>query len=154
VSKLWLLGLAALVVAAVPATGRSGGAAACARGAVVLRIDTNGAGGRVLVYASLVNTGRTACVARGRLRVSLRAEVTSRLLAVTGNPYAATVRHVLRRGRNNLYTLEWRNYCGPVVSMRFELTFWKTTAQTGSSYPAARCEDLDSPSRLRLLRRA
>jgi hypothetical protein len=153
VPKLRLLWLAALLAVLLPPNAGARAVPACAPRAVLLRIDTNGAGGRVLIYASLVNRGRNPCVARGRLGLRLRDPTTKQLLQVTGNPFARTVSHRLRPGRNILYTLEWRNYCGPVTVMRFELTFWTTTARTKSSYPAARCDDLAAPSRLRLIRR-
>jgi hypothetical protein len=146
-----------LVVLAALAVGADAGARAfpaCAPSAVVLRIDSNGAGGRVLLYASLVNRGRSPCLTRGRLGVSLRDAKTGARLAVRGNPFAATVGRGLRRGRTILFTLEWRNYCGPVTLMRFQSTYGPRRARTGSSYPAARCDELGSPSRLRLLRRA
>ncbi len=150
-SILLLVLLAAFVVGA-EAGARA--VPACAPSAVVLRIDGNGAGGRVLLYASLVNRSRSACGTRGRLGVSLRDAKTGRRLAVKGNPFAGAVGRRLPRGRTILFTLEWRNYCGPVTLMRFEATYGPRTARTGSSYPAARCDELGSPSRLRLLRRA
>jgi len=137
----------------LPAGAGARVAPACAPAAVLLRIDTNGAVGRILIYASLVNRGRRTCVTRGRLGVRLRDPSTKRLLDVVGNPFSGTVLNRLRRGRTILFTLEWRNYCGPVTVMRFEATYGSRTARTGSSYPAARCDDLSAPSRLRLLRR-
>jgi hypothetical protein len=154
VAKGGLFLLASLVAAVLPARAESLAVPACAPSALVLRIDTNGAGGSVLVYASLVNRGRGACVTRGRLGVSLRDAKTGGPLRVKGNPFAGRVQHRLRHGRTILFTLEWRNYCGGVKPMRFEATYGPRTARTGSSYPAARCDSLGSPSRLRLLRRA
>jgi hypothetical protein len=156
VRKLRLFGL--LCLAALVAAALAGGAASrsdptCAPTAVLLRIDTNGAGGKVLIYSSLVNRGRRACVTHGRLGVSLRNAGNDRLLAVAGNPFAANVNHRLRIGRTILFTLEWRNYCGPVTVMRFESTFGSRTARTPNAYPAARCDDLSAQSRLRLLKR-
>jgi hypothetical protein len=143
-----------LVASLVAADAGARAVPACAPSAVVLRIDSNGAGGRVLLYASLVNRGGSPCLTRGRLGVGLRDAKTGRRLAVRGNPFAAAVGRRLPRGRTLLFTLEWRNYCGPVTLMRFEATYGPRTARTGSSYPAARCDELGSPSRLRLLRRA
>jgi hypothetical protein len=153
VAKGGLLSLAALVAAVVPVGAEARAAPTCAPSAVVLRLDTNGAGGRVLVYASLVNRGTSACAAHGRLGVSLRDARSGRRLGVAGNPFAGRVNQVLRRGRTILFTLEWRNYCGPVTLMRFEATYGPRRARTGGSYPAARCDDIGSSSRLRLVRR-
>jgi hypothetical protein len=153
VAKGGLFLLVALAAAVLPVSAASRADPACAPSAVVLRLDTNGGGGRVLVYASLVNRGRNVCVARGRLGVSLRDARNGRRLGVAGNPFAAQVTHRLRRGRTILFTLEWRNYCGPVTLMRFEATYGPRRARTGGSYPAARCDDIGAPSRLRVLRR-
>jgi uncharacterized protein DUF4232 len=114
------------------------------------RVDTNGAGGTIIVYATLRNTSGRACTARGRLVVSLRDAATHRLLAVRGNPRVQPVRGRMRAGRNDVVWLQWENYCGPGRPMLFDVAFGGRHATQRSAYPGARCDTRGQPSRLRL----
>ena len=138
---LWAIALAA-GLAAPP----------CAAGAVVPRVDTNGASGRIYVYALLRNRGRRPCTASGRVTASLVDVSTRNLLGVEGNPHSKTVRMRLRPGRNTVFMLEWENYCGPGQPMLFVVRFGRRRAVQRSNYPGARCETIALPSRLRLFR--
>lgn len=77
---------------------------------------------------------------------------THRLLRIVGNPHAKAVQGRLRPGRNNVFTLEWENYCGPGRPMLFVVRFGGRQAVQRSNYPGARCESRAAPSRLRLFR--
>jgi hypothetical protein len=115
-------------------------------------VDTNGASGRIYVYAILWNRRRRGCTIRGRVTASLVDVKTRRLLRIFGNPHTKTVSGRLRPGRNNVFTLEWENYCGPGRPMLFVVRFGKNRAGQRSNYPGARCESRAAPSRLRLFR--
>jgi hypothetical protein len=141
VRLLWAISVAA-AVAAPP----------CAAGAIEPRVDTNGASGRIYVYTMLWNRGRRACSARGRVTASLVDARTHRLLRIVGNPHTNLFRTRLRPGRNNVFTLEWENYCGPGRPMLFVVHFGGRRAVQRSNYPGARCESASAPSRLRLFR--
>ena len=104
------------------------------------------------MYATIWNRSGHACTARGRMVVSLRDAKTRRLLRIVGNPHAKSIRARLRLGRNNVFTLEWENYCGPGRPMLFEASFGARRDVQRSNYPGARCESARSPSRLRLFR--
>jgi hypothetical protein len=142
VRLLRLISVAAAVAAPPP----------CAAGAIEPRVDTNGASGRIHVYATLWNRGRRACTVRGRITASLVDAKTSRLLRVVGNPRAKLVRGRLGPGRNNVFTLEWENYCGPGKPMLFVVRFGRRRSIQRSNSPGARCESASAPSRLRLFR--
>jgi hypothetical protein len=116
------------------------------------QVGTNGAGGTIIVYATLRNTSGRVCTARGRLIVSLRDAKTHRLLKVLGNPRTKLVRGRMRRGRNDVVWLQWENYCGPGRPMLFEVRFGGRRAMQRSAYPGARCDTPSEPSRLRLFR--
>jgi len=81
---------------------------------------------------------------------SLRDAKTRRLLRIVGNPHAKSMRARLRPGRNNVFRLEWENYCGPGRPMLFEARFGTRRDVERSNYPGARCESEAAPSRLRL----
>jgi hypothetical protein len=116
-------------------------------------VDTNGASGRIYVFAMLWNAGRRPCTATGRVTASLIDVSTRNLLGVVGNPHRKTVRARLRPGRNDVFALEWENYCGPGRPMLFVVRFGGRRAVQRSNYPGARCETIALPSRLRLFRR-
>jgi Domain of unknown function (DUF4232) len=143
VRLLWVTFVAAASAAPPP----------CAAAAVRPRVDTNGAGGRIQIYAMLWNRSRRPCRVGGRVSASLVDIDTRNLLGVVGNPYAKTVRARLRPGRNDVFTLEWENYCGPRRPMLFVVRFGGRRALQRSNYPGARCETIALPSRLRLFRR-
>jgi Protein of unknown function (DUF4232) len=125
----------------------------CAATAVRPRVDTNGASGRIQIYAALWNRGRRACTVAGRMSASLVDVDTRNLLGVAGNPHTKTVRARLRPGRNDVFALEWENYCGPARPMLFVLGFGGRRDVERSRYPGARCDTIALPSRLRLLHR-
>jgi Protein of unknown function (DUF4232) len=141
VRLLWLISVAA-ALAAPP----------CAAGAVAPRVDTNGASGRIYVFALLWNRSRRPCTATGRVTASLVDVSTRNLLGVAGNPHSKRVRIRLRPGRNTVFTLEWENYCGPGRPMLFVVRFGRRRATQRSNYPGARCETIALPSRLRPVR--
>jgi hypothetical protein len=124
----------------------------CGANAIRPRVDTNGASGRIYVYAMLWNRGARACLAAGRVSVSLVDVDTRNPLGVVGNPYAKTVHARLRPGRNTVFMLEWANYCGPARPMVFVVRFGRLRATQRSNYPGARCDTIALPSRLRLFR--
>jgi Protein of unknown function (DUF4232) len=138
---LWTISLAAAF-----------GAPTCAAGAVAPRVDTNGASGRIYVYAMLWNRSRRPCNAYGRVSAALIDVSTRNLLGVVGNPHSKAVRMRLRPGRNAVFTLEWENYCGPARPMLFVVRFARGRAVERSNYPGARCDTIALPSRLRLFR--
>jgi len=115
-------------------------------------VDTNGAGGRIYVYAVLWNRSRRPCGVAGRVTASLVDVDTRNLLGAVGNPYTKAVRMRLRPGRNGVFTLEWENYCGPARPMLFVIRFGGRRAVERSRYPGARCDTIALPSRLRLVR--
>jgi Protein of unknown function (DUF4232) len=123
----------------------------CTTRTIVLTIDTNGATGRVLIYVGLRNRGRHACLVRGRATLALRDADTHARLHVYGNPYTRAVDRSLGRGRNNLFTLQWQNYCGPGRPLLIVASFGKRKAVEHDAYPGARCELPDVPSQLRLV---
>ena len=125
---------------------------ACPLRSLVPKADTNGASGRIYVYATLWNSGARPCAGHGRMTVSLVDAKTRHLLRIVGNPHAKEVRGRLRPGRNNIFTLEWENYCGPGRPMLFEARFGGRGDVERSNYPGARCESASAPSRLRLFR--
>jgi Protein of unknown function (DUF4232) len=139
---LWLISVAA-ALAAPPA---------CRARDLEPHVDTNGASGTIIVYATLRNRSGRACTVRGRMVVSLRDAKTRRPLRIIGNPHSKLVRGRLRAGRNNIFWLQWENYCGPGKPMFFEATFGKRHDIQRSRYPGARCETRSAPSRLRLFR--
>jgi hypothetical protein len=100
----------------------------------------------------LWNRSRRACTVVGRVTASLVDVDTRNLLAVVGNPHAKAVRMRLRPGRNNVFALEWENYCGPGRPMLFVVRFDRRRAVQRSNYPGARCETMALPSRLRPFR--
>ena len=110
----------------------------------------NGATGTVLIYVGLRNRSGHACLARGRAVLALRDAKTHTLLHIYANPYARTVRRSLRRGLNNLFTLQWKNYCGPGRPLLLIVSFAGRRAVERDAYPGARCELPDIPSELRL----
>ena len=137
---LWVVSVAAALAAPPPCSARD----------LEPRVDTNGAGGTIIVYALLRNASGRACSARGRLVVSLRDARTHRLLKVLGNPHAKLVRGRVRPGRNDIVWLQWENYCGPGRPMLFEVAFGARRAVQRSAYPGARCDVRSRPSRFRL----
>ena len=139
---LWIVSVATALAAPRPCSARD----------LVPRIDTNGAGGTIIVYATLWNTSARACTGRGRLVVSLRDAKSNRLLRVVGNPHAKLVHRRLRAGRNSVFWLQWENYCGPGRPMVFQATFARRRDVQRSAYPGARCESPSTPSRLRVFR--
>ncbi len=144
-----------LVAAALTSTGAasgSGNVAPCSARKLEPRVDTNGASGRIYVYAILWNTSGHPCTAGGRMVASLRDAKTRRLLRIVGNPHAKSIHARLRPGRNNVFTLEWENYCGPGRPMLFEVRFGTRRDVERSNYPGARCESASAPSRLRLFK--
>ena len=116
----------------------------------MLTVATNGAGGKVQIYVGLRNRGRRACLIRGRAALALRDAATNALLHVYRNPYVRNVQQTLRRGANNLFALEWQNYCGPGRPLLIVATFGRRRAIEHDAYPGARCELPDVPSELRL----
>jgi hypothetical protein len=130
----------------------AGGVPSCLRGKLAPHVLTNGASGRIYVYATLWNASGPACTTRGQMVVSLLDAKTRHLLRIVGNPHRKSVRGRLRAGRNNIFTLEWENYCGPGRPMFFEARFGTRRATERSNYPGARCESASTPSRLRLFR--
>jgi Protein of unknown function (DUF4232) len=123
---------------------------ACGTRALVVTVTTNGASGKIQIYVGLRNQGRHACVVRGRATLALRDAATHRLLHVHGNPHAKAVQRSLRRGANNLFSLEWSNYCGPGRPLLIVASFGKRQAVEHDAYPGARCDVPDVPSELRL----
>jgi hypothetical protein len=126
---------------------------ACAARRTAPAVATNGASGTVLIYVGLRNLSGRTCLARGRAVLALRDAKTHALLHVYANPYARTVRRSLRRGLNNLFTLQWKNYCGPGRPLLIIVSFGRRQAVERDSYPGARCELPDVPSELRLFQR-
>jgi hypothetical protein len=86
------------------------------------------------------------------MTVALRDAKTRRLLRVVGNPHVEAISSRLRAGRNNVFRLEWENYCGPGRPMLFEARYGKRRDVERSNYAGARCESAAAPSRLRLFR--
>ena len=123
---------------------------ACAAKTTLPAVDTNGATGTVLIYVGLRNRSGHACLARGRAVLALRDAKTHVLLHVYANPYARSVRRSLRGGLNNLFTLQWQNYCGPGRPLLIIASFARRQAVERDLYPGARCELPDVPSELRL----
>ena len=121
------------------------------------QILTNGASGRIYVYAILRNRSRNVCTVRARVTVSLVDARTRRRLQIVGNPYTRVVRARLRPGRrpgrNTVFMLEWENYCGPGRPMLFVVRVGRRRAVERSHYPGARCDAPSAPSRLRVFRR-
>jgi hypothetical protein len=146
--------LAAGALALVATAGHASptGPPRCATRALIITVGTNGAGGKVQIYVGLRNRGRRACGVRGRASLALRDADTHVLLHVYGNPYRRTVRRSLRRGPNNLFALEWQNYCGPGRPLLIVASFGRRRAIEHDAYPGARCELPDVPSELRLFR--
>ena len=142
----------AVLMATVAATGPAESIVlpACAAKTTVPAVDTNGASGTILIYVGLRNRSRHACLARGRAVLALRDAKTHALLHIYANPYARTVRRSLRRGLNNLFALQWKNYCGPGRPLLIIATFARRQAVQRDAYPGARCELPDVPSELRL----
>jgi hypothetical protein len=124
---------------------------ACGTRALVVTVSSNGAGGKVLIYVGLRNRGRHACLARGHAGLALRDAATHALLHVYGNPYGRAVHRSLRRGPNNLFTLQWQNYCGPGRPLLVVASFGRRQAIEHDTYPGARCDLPDVPSELRLI---
>jgi len=157
-----MLGLAGLLLAAWLGTAvstfaiagtqpeRSSRLPTCSAKRTVPAVDTNGATGTVLIYVGLRNRSGHACLARGRAVLALRDAKTHTLLHIYANPYARTVRRSLRRGLNNLFTLQWKNYCGPGRPLLLIVSFAGRRAVERDAYPGARCELPDIPSELRL----
>jgi Protein of unknown function (DUF4232) len=164
VSRSCRIGIAGAVVAALvtpvlastraDATTRSAAARsvpACGTRALVVTVSSNGAGGKVLIYVGLRNRGRHACLARGHAGLALRDAATHALLHVYGNPYGRAVHRSLRRGPNNLFTLQWQNYCGPGRPLLVVASFGRRQAIECDTYPGARCDLPEVPSELRLI---
>jgi hypothetical protein len=149
---LGTLGMPLLVTALAPA-GHAETAAlrTCPARATVVTANTNGAGGSVLIYVGLRNRGSHTCLARGRASLALRDAATQTLLHVYANPYTRAVNRSLRRGPNNLFTLQWQNYCGPGRPLLIVASFGKRQAVEHDAYPGARCDLPDVPSQLRLV---
>jgi hypothetical protein len=124
---------------------------ACAAKTTAPAVDTNGATGTVLIYVGLRNRSGHACRARGRATLALRDAKTHALLHIYANPYARTVRRSLRRGLNNLFTMQWKNYCGPGRPLLIVASFARRQAVEREAYAGARCELPDVPSELRLV---
>jgi hypothetical protein len=124
----------------------------CAARSLAPAVRTNGAGGTILIYAGLRNTGGHACLAGGRLVLSLRDAKTHRLLRIYGNPHATTGLRRLRVGTNNIFTLQWSNYCGPGKPLLLIASLGVRRAVERDHYPGARCESAEAPSQLRLFR--
>jgi hypothetical protein len=143
---------AAAVIASGPGSARSLQLPACAARSLTPAVRTNGAGGTILIYAGLRNTGGHACLAGGRLVLALRDARTHRLLRIHGNPHAKTVLRRLRVSTNNIFTLQWSNYCGPGKPLLLVVSFGAQRAVERDHYPGARCESPDAPSQLRLFR--
>jgi hypothetical protein len=139
-------------MAAVAATGPAESILlpACGVKTTVPAVDSNGATGTVLIYVGLRNRAGRACLARGRAALALRDARTHALLRIYNNPYSRTVRRSLHRGLNNLFTLQWRNYCGPSRPLLVIASFAGRQARERDSYPGARCELPDVTSELRL----
>ena len=116
-------------------------------------VATNGASGRIYIFATLWNRSRRSCTVTGRVSASLVDVSTRHLLSVVGNPHTKAVRARLRPGRNPVFALEWENYCGPGRPMLFVVRFGRRRAIERSNYPGARCDTIALPSRLRLFRR-
>jgi hypothetical protein len=123
----------------------------CAAKTAAPAVDTNGATGTVLIYVGLRNRSGHACRARGRATLALRDAKTHALLHIYANPYARTVRRSLRRGLNNLFTMQWKNYCGPGRPLLIVASFARRQAVEREAYAGARCELPDVPSELRLV---
>jgi hypothetical protein len=142
----------AVLLAAVAATGPAESIVlpTCVAKTTVPAVDTNGATGTVLIYVGLRNRSGHACLARGRATLALRDAETHALVHVYANPYTRTVRRSLRRGVNNLFTLQWKNYCGPGRPLLIVASFARRQAVERDAYPGARCELPDVPSELRL----
>ncbi len=143
---------AAAVIASGSGSARSPQLPGCAARSVTPAVRTNGAGGAILIYAGLRNTGDHACLAGGRLVLALRDARTHRLLRIHGNPHAKTVLRRLRVGTNNIFTLQWSNYCGPGKPLLLVVSLGAQRAVERDHYPGARCESPDAPSQLRLFR--
>jgi hypothetical protein len=144
----------AALMAAVAATGSAESLLlpACPAKTTVPAVDTNGSTGTVLIYVGLRNRSGHACLARGRTVLALRDAKTHALLHVYANPYARSVRRSLRRGLNNLFTLQWQNYCGPGRPLLIIASFARRQVVERDTYPGARCELPDVPSELRVFR--
>jgi hypothetical protein len=117
---------------------------------MVVTVATNGAGGTIQIYVGLRNRGRHACLVRGRATLALRDAGTHALLHIYGNPYTRSVQRSVRLGRNNLFTLQWQNYCGPGRPLLIIASFGRRQAVEHDAYPGARCELPDVPSELTL----
>lgn len=124
----------------------------CAARSLQPKLYTNGAGGTIIIYANLRNADRRACLGSGRVTIALRDAKTRRLLRVVGNPHTKRLHGRLHPGENNLFALQWRNYCGPGKPMVFEESFGIQRVIERSHYPGARCETSATPSTLRLFR--
>lgn len=124
----------------------------CAARSLTPAVRTNGAGGTIQIYAGLRNTGGHACLAGGRLVLAIQDAKTHRLLRIRGNPHAKTVLRRLRVGTNNIFTLQWSNYCGPGKPLLLIASLGVRRAVERDHYPGARCESPDAPSQLRIFR--
>ncbi len=148
-----VVGLLVVVGAlAATASGTSGAIPTCTAKSLEAKVDTNGATGKILIYVTLWNVGGRACLAQGHMLLSLHDAKTHKLLRVLGNPHGRRVDGRLRAGRNNMFTLQWSNDCGPGRPMLFEARFGKRRATERSNYPGARCDEKSQPSRLELFR--
>ena len=98
-------------------------------------LNTNGAGGTILIYVRVCT--------RTRMTVALRDAQTGRLLRVAGNPY---------RQRRRSVTMQWTNYCGPRRPLVYELTVGARRIHQRSNSPGARCETAKVPSTLTVFR--
>ena len=144
---LWIASVAAAFAAPRP----------CSAAQIVPQVLTNGASGRIYVYAILRNRSHNVCTVRARVTVTLLDARTRRRLQVAGNPYTRVVRARLRPGRlrpgrHTVFMLEWENYCGAGRPMLFVVRVGPRRAVERSHYPGARCETPSAPSRLRLFR--
>ncbi len=151
-AALGALGVAVLVTPlATAGPAETAALRTCPASTIVLTVNTNGAGGSVLIYVGLRNRGGHTCLARGRASLALRDAATHTLLHVYANPYTRAVNRSLRRGPNNLFTLQWQNYCGPGRPLLIVASFGKRQAVEHDAYPDARCDLPDVPSQLRLV---
>ena len=126
----------------------------CAAHSLTPTVRTNGASGTLLIYAGLRNSSGRACVVRGHLVLALRDEKSRRPLRIHGNPHATTVSRRLRSGTNNIFTLQWSNYCGPGKALLIVVNLGARHALERDHYPGARCEFANAPSQLRVFRLA
>jgi hypothetical protein len=144
--------LAAAALAAGYARARSVQLPGCAARSLAPTVFTNGAGGTVIIYAGLRNTGGHACLTRGRLVLTLRDAKTHVRLRIRGNPHAVTVRRGLRAGTHTIFALQWSNYCGPGKPLLLVASLGSRRAVERDNYPGARCDSRDAPSQLRPFR--